>query len=105
MAKAFFIAHVSVNHPEDYAQYAGAVPATINAYGGKYLVRSANAEQIEGAPNNLRHVVLEFESRAQAMLWYNSPEYQSILPIRLASAQTSMILVDEYTESSPHTAH
>jgi uncharacterized protein (DUF1330 family) len=38
-------------------------------------------------------VVLEFDSPAQAMTWYNSPEYQAILPHRLRNTTGRAICV------------
>ena len=35
-----------------------------------------------------------FESAEAAQTWYNSQEYQEILPIRLAAADDNFIIVD-----------
>jgi len=39
-------------------------------------------------------VVLAWPDRAAAERWYNSPEYQAILPIRLANSTGVMTIVD-----------
>ena len=41
-----------------------------------------------------RHVVGRFPDRATAEGWYNSPEYQEILKIRLAASTGTLIMVD-----------
>jgi len=94
MSKAYFIGKVTVTHPDMYATYAKEVPATIQKYGGAYLVRGGDPQQIEGDVQASRVVVLEFASRDMALGWYNSPEYQAILPIRLANSIGNMVLVD-----------
>jgi len=37
---------------------------------------------------------MEFASMAVAQNWYNSPEYQRILPLRVKNAISDLILVD-----------
>ena len=41
-----------------------------------------------------RYVVIEFPSREQAQAWYDSVEYQSILPLRLNNSTDQVALVD-----------
>ena len=65
---AYIIVDVEVTDPETYQGYTKLVPATVKAYGGKFVVRGGKAENLEGdwIPN--RVVVLEFESRTSARL-------------------------------------
>ncbi|MDP5334457.1 MAG: DUF1330 domain-containing protein, partial [Paracoccaceae bacterium] len=35
-----------------------------------------------------------FPTREQALAWYNSPEYQAILPIALRSSRRDLVIVD-----------
>ena len=62
--------------------YRAAVPATIAQYGGRFLIRGGATELVEGGPEPKRVVILEFADTAAVKRWYNSPEYQKILPIR-----------------------
>ncbi len=41
-------------------------------------------------------VVIEFPSRAAAEAWYHGPEYQAILPHRLANSDGHIVLVDGF---------
>jgi uncharacterized protein (DUF1330 family) len=41
-----------------------------------------------------RIAVLEFPSRKAAEDWYNSPEYQKILPLRLNATECQFIVAD-----------
>ena len=92
----YSIAHITVTNPEGFKEYQGQVPATIAQYGGRYLVRGGDATDIEGAMPYSRHVVVEFPDRATAERWYNGPEYQAILPLRLANAEGCVTIVDGY---------
>lgn len=91
---AYLIVDVKVSDPEVYKGYTKLVPATVEAYGGRFLVRGGNAETVEGdwIPNRL--VVLEFDSVEQAKAWYDSEEYREPKRIRHAASHANMILVE-----------
>jgi len=91
---AYFVAEVEVTNPTGYEPYRAAVPATIAQYGGRYLTRGAATELLEGGPEPKRIVILEFSDTAAAKRWYNSPEYQKILPIRLANSTGRVFIVE-----------
>ena len=92
----FTIGHITVTNMEGYKEYAAQVPGTLAQYGGEYLVRGGHATDVEGQMPGDRHVVLKFADRAAAERWYNSPEYQKILPIRLSNSTGAMTMVDGY---------
>ena len=96
MAKAYIVGQVTVHNPEGYAKYAQHVPSTLALHGGKYLVRGGNSTQLEGAEQGNRKVVIEFPSREAAVAWYNSPEYQAILPHRKANSEGHIGLMDGF---------
>lgn len=83
---AYFIAEVDVTNSEGYEPYRALAGASIAQYGGRFVVRGGKAELIEGSPEPKRVVVIEFADAAAAKRWYNSPEYQKALPIRLANS-------------------
>ena len=89
MPKGYLFAEIEVTDPEEFERYRAAVPATIAAYGGRYLVRGGASELIEGEPDKkLRTVVLEFPSRERLLEWYNSPEYKDPKATRFRSTTT-----------------
>lgn len=91
---AYIIADVQVTDPEEYAGYIKLVPATVAAYGGKFIVRGGAAENMEGDWEPNRVVVLEFESVAQAKAWYHSEEYREPKGIRHGASHGKMIVVE-----------
>ena len=97
MTKAYIIGQITVTNPEGYAHYQKLVPKTIADFGGTYLVRGGKATQIEGAGQEGRHVVLEFQSREVAEAWYSSDEYQSIVHHRTNNSTGNLIIVDGYS--------
>ena len=89
---AYIIVDVEVTDPEVYRTYTQPVQATIEKYGGKFLVRGGQTETLEGDWQPQRFVVLEFPSVEQARTWYSSPEYTAIIGIRHHAANSNMIL-------------
>jgi uncharacterized protein (DUF1330 family) len=91
---AYVIAEVDVTDPAAYEDYRKQVPATIEQYGGKYLVRGGATETKEGGWTPARFVILEFPSMAQARRWYDSPEYAPALAIRKRASKSKLIFAE-----------
>ncbi len=90
---AYLIAHLEVTDPSLFESYRSAVPAVIARFGGRYLVRGGAVEVLEGDWQVPRLVILAFDSLDQARRFYQSPDYQEILPLRLAAAKGDVVLV------------
>jgi uncharacterized protein (DUF1330 family) len=67
---------------------------TIIPYGGRLVARTDNIEVREGDWRPNRILMIEFPDMQSARDWYESPEYQEILPIRLAATEEHMIIVE-----------
>jgi uncharacterized protein (DUF1330 family) len=91
---AYVIADVEILDAERYADYRSQVPATLESYGGQFLVRGGATDMIEGDWLPRRLVIIEFPSMDAAHRWYDSPEYQAILGIRHEAATARLIIVD-----------
>jgi uncharacterized protein (DUF1330 family) len=91
---AYVIAEVDVTNPAGYESYRPLAGASIAQYGGKFLVRGGKAELIEGTQPPARIVVIEFADMEAAKRWYNSPEYQEALKIRLANSTGRVIFAE-----------
>ncbi len=91
---AYLVAHLSVTDPTAFEDYRAAVPAVIARFGGRYLVRGGRVEVLEGEWRVPRLVILAFDSMEQARRFYDSPEYQEILPLRLGAAKGEVVLVE-----------
>ncbi len=91
---AYLIADVNVKDPVAIEEYRKAVPASIEKYGGKFIVRGGKHEIVEGNWKPTRLVVLEFPSVEHAKRWYESEEYRKLKPIRLKNAVSDLVLVE-----------
>lgn len=93
---AYVVNEIVVHEAERFQTYAAQVPATLALYGGEYVIRGGAPERVDGPEPPERLVILRFESREAARRWRNSPEYLAILPIREATSQSRVYIVDGY---------
>ncbi len=91
---AYVVVDIDVTDPEGYPEYIKLAPATVTAYGGKYLARGGKTEVLEGIWIPKRLVILEFDSPEQAKAWLESPEYQLARQIRHRTATTNMVVIE-----------
>jgi uncharacterized protein (DUF1330 family) len=91
---AYFVVELEITNQEAMEPYRAAVGATIKQYGGRFLVRAGATELIEGGPEPKRIVILEFADKAAFKRWYDSPEYQKILPGRLDNSTGRAFVVE-----------
>lgn len=91
---AYVIVDSNVTDPEGFKAYATKVRDTLGAHGGKPVINTDNITVLEGDWKPKRVVVLQFDSVEAIQAWYDSPEYQDILPHRLASAKDKLLIVE-----------
>jgi uncharacterized protein (DUF1330 family) len=91
---AYIVVQIAVQDPVTYKHYKELAPASIAAYGGRYVVRGGPSEVLEGSWQPARLVVLEFPSGAQARAWWGSPEYAPAKAVRQRCAHTEMLLIE-----------
>lgn len=91
---AYIIVQVSVRDPKRYEDYKPMVQPSLTAYDGRFLVRSGEAQTMEGSWQPERFVILEFDDADRAKAWWNSEEYREAKSLRQATADTEMILVE-----------
>lgn len=93
MAKAFWIAHVTVTDPEAYGRYAKGATAAIAAHGGRFVARGGRYVQLEGT-DRARNVVAIFPSLEAAEGCYRSAEYQAALAHAKGAAVRDLVVVE-----------
>lgn len=89
---AYIVVNVNVREPAKYEEYKRLVKPTVEAYGGRFLVRGGATEVLEGNWMPKRFVIVEFPTAAQAKAWWESAEYAGPKAIRQATSDTEMIL-------------
>jgi uncharacterized protein (DUF1330 family) len=91
---AYVIVEIDILDPAGYEEYKKLAGATVEKYGGKYIVRGGRTEVLEGDWNPKRIVVLEFESMQRAKDWLYCAEYSEPRKMRHRTAKTNMIVVE-----------
>ena len=91
---AFVISEVEILNEEAASKYRELAAASIAAYGGRYLVRAANAVVVEGEPTRRLIVIVEFPSMQRIREWYSSPEYAKALQFRSAALDRRLMFVE-----------
>ena len=91
---ALFIAISKITDRDKLNQYLAGAPASLAGRELKVLAFTETADTIEGVPPGSRVVVLEFPDKQAAQDWYNSPEYQAVVQLRLAGTQGFAVLCD-----------
>jgi uncharacterized protein (DUF1330 family) len=90
----YVIAHGRTVNRALHDDYVAKALPTLPPYGGKVLAFSETPEIVEGSVKDPRFVLLEFPSREKFRAWYDSPEYQAILPMRLESAPGTLVVIE-----------
>jgi uncharacterized protein (DUF1330 family) len=91
---AYVIVDLTVTDLPTMEEYRKRVPATLAAYGGRFLVRGGAHQTVEGDWKPNRLVILEFPSMEQAKRWYHSEEYREPLAMRLRAGHANMVMVE-----------
>ena len=91
---AYLVAQVRIDDEETYRRYREAVPELVDRFGGRFRVRGGELEVLEGEWPMPRLVIIEFQSRDAARRFYDSPEYQKILPLRQGASEGNVIIVE-----------
>ena len=91
---AYVIGEIEVTDPTTYAQYGRQVLATIEKFGGRFVVRGGTVEPLEGGWSPKRLVVLEFPTMAKAREWYHSAEYAPLIELRQRASRGKLVAVE-----------
>jgi uncharacterized protein (DUF1330 family) len=92
---AYLIATYRITDSAGYEPYVPAVTPLLMASGCEILVADYASQPVEGAPGDVT-IVVKFASKAAAMTWYDSPEYQAIKHLRTDHSEGAMVLVDQW---------
>ena len=95
----YAIVQGKVENPALLAQYVAKAGPTIRSHQGRTIAFDDEPTVVEGKMEHPRTVIVEFPSMAAFRAWYESPEYQEILPLRLKSTQGTLIVAKGFPPS------
>ncbi len=83
---AYLIVQSTISDEAQYQKYRDAVVPLIARFGGKFIVRGAKVEGLEGQHDGRRMVIFEFPSMDAIRAFWNSPDYVPVKKIREGAA-------------------
>ena len=84
----YSISSITVKDWDTYREYMNHVPAIIEKYGGRYLVRGGDIISDDTSWQPQRVVILEFPDLAQMKAFRDSDEYKPVAELRHKAADT-----------------
>lgn len=94
MAPAYAVAILrDVSYGDDIIQYLREIDDTMRPFGGEFLVHGGDLDVREGRWDGAL-VIIRFPDRDSAARWYDSADYQRILPLRLNNSDSTAALVE-----------
>ena len=91
---AYVIGEIDVRDAETYGSYAKESPKAVKKFGGRFIARGGRTHSLEGEGPPSRVVIVEFDTVADAKAFYNSKEYQDIVPLRQAASAGRLFVVE-----------
>jgi len=89
----YSISSITVKDWDTYREYMKHVPAIIEKYGGRYLVRGGEIISDDTSWQPERVVILEFPDLAQMKAFRDSDEYKPVAELRHKAADTEGFVV------------
>lgn len=98
--RGYIYVEMTIRDPEGFRNYTALSAPAVHAAGGRYIVRGARPEFLEGEAQANRIALVEFDSVETARNFHRSAAYQAAREKRLTAADFRMTLV----EGAPETA-
>jgi uncharacterized protein (DUF1330 family) len=92
--RGYIYVEMTIKDPEGFKSYTALSAPAVHAAGGRYIVRGARPEFLEGATEAHRIALVEFETAELAREFYHSAAYQAARAKRLTAAEFRMTLLE-----------
>ena len=90
----YFIIQINVTNHEKYKKYIEKVTPIVKKFGGEYIVRAGQSNNVEGVWPYERTVVLKFPTYEMVKNWHDSEEYRPIRKIREDNSECNAIIIE-----------
>lgn len=93
---AYMVVTASIADREAFISGYGAAAAKLVAkFGGRYVLRGPGVQLLEGSfGEGASMVISEWPSKAQALAFWNSPEYAEVRQLRAGLADCQVLLIE-----------
>ena len=82
----------SVRLNDGIVAYLRGIDATLEPFGGRFIIHGGKKEVMEGAPSD-DLIVISFPTMEAARSWYASPAYQALIGLRTQGAEGDVFLI------------
>jgi len=89
----YIVAQITITDRKRYRDYEAGFMAVFNAHGGTVLAADESPTVLEGSWPCTRTVIIEFQSEADALTWYQSEAYQEIAQHRHAASAADVAII------------
>ena len=89
-------ANVEMKDPEKFKEYSPKAIASMEPYGGKLMLRAKVEKVIHGPIPHQVIALFEFPDSAAIDTWYNSDEYQALVPLRDEAAVIRFAVAESF---------
>ncbi|WP_380053268.1 DUF1330 domain-containing protein [Falsihalocynthiibacter sp. SS001] len=91
--KGYWVAHVDVRDPDEYKKYVAANATAFAEFGGRFLIRGAEQDVVEGQLRS-RTVIVEFPDLAAAKACYESEAYREAKALRDPVSDADLTIIE-----------
>jgi uncharacterized protein (DUF1330 family) len=78
---------------EQLSTYSALAAKTLLPFGGEFIAKGP-IEALHGESPFQKKVIIQFPDRSNALAWYNSDDYQKLIPIRELGMDSQFHLLD-----------
>jgi uncharacterized protein (DUF1330 family) len=91
---AYIVASVEILDEDGFARFREMLPAVVAKHGGRYLVRGAEPEKLEGDLGLRSLWILEFPTTEAARRFFDSQDNVALLDLWLSCTRSDVALVE-----------
>jgi uncharacterized protein (DUF1330 family) len=88
---AYVIGHITIKDAEKWEQYRARVPATLAPWRAELVLRGKRVAVLSGEHPHTDTVVIRFPDTDAAASWFESNDYQALIPLRTQAAEVVLI--------------
>ncbi len=88
---AFFVATIKMKNPDQFKEYSEKAGQSFAAFGGKLVTRGKAETALAGTCEHHAVGIVSFPDMAALTKWYQSPEYQALIPLRDEAAEMDLV--------------
>jgi len=92
---AYMIVHATVNNVEKFKSYSEAAGPTLKTFGAEIVFKGKVTDVLVGEHQHTISAVMKFPDQASIRQWYDSDDYQKLIPLRDSAANVVFIGVEE----------